>query len=315
MLAFGCNGCNFGLNTTPPSPDSEPREIALAGGVVMIGAGDIADCGNAGDEGTAGLVDSVLKANAAASVATVVFTIGDHAYPMATDRQLRRCFTPSWGDSKKSIMKAIRPSIGNHEYQASRGAPYYKYFGNAAGQTMKGYYSYELGDWHVIVLNSEIAAEGTASEIAEQARWLQQDLAAHPKLCTVAYFHRPLFSSAWRHGNPEIRSIWNVLYANNVDLVLNGHDHHYERFRPQNPSGVADSVRGIEQIIIGTGGASLRGFKSRFGFREGSVADNSLLRIQGRFGVLKLTLGASEWRSAFLEVGGRAWDQAGGKCH
>ena len=315
MFTFGCNGCNFGLKTTPPPSDAPPSEIALAGAAVLIGAGDIAECGDVGDEKTAALVDSILKVNAAVNVPTAVFTIGDHAYPAATERQFRRCFTPSWGDSKKRIMGAIRPSIGNHDYQVSRGAPYYRYFGNKAGPAFKGYYSYDIGDWHAIVLNSEIAAEGSSAEIADQVNWLRQDLAAHPKLCTVAYFHRPLFSSAWRHGNPEIRSIWNLLYENNVDLVLNGHDHHYERFRAQNPAGVADSVRGIEQIIIGTGGASLRGFKSRFGFREGSVADNSLLRIQGRFGVLKVTLGEKEWRSAFLEVGGRVWDQSGGTCH
>ena len=314
LLALGCDGCNFGLQTTPPA-ESPARELALAGAKVMVGVGDIADCGDGGDELTARLVDSVLKANAAANLETVVFTLGDHAYPYATHRQIRRCFGPSWGDPRKGIMRAIRPSIGNHDYQVDRGAPYYSYFGPRAGELFKGYYSYDLGDWHIVVLNSELAAEGTAAEITEQETWLKEDLAANQKLCTLAYFHRPLFSSAWRRGDPSIRPIWDILYERNVDLVLSGHDHHYERFAPQTPAGVADSVRGIPQILIGTGGATLRGFKSRFGFREGSTASNSILRIQGRFGVLKVALGESEYRTAFVEVNGRVWDPAGGKCH
>jgi alkaline phosphatase len=260
-------------------------------------------------------VDSVLKVNAAANVPTVVFTLGDHAYPMATDRQLRRCYTPSWGDPKKGIMKVVRPAIGNHDWQASRGAPYYRYFGSKAGEAGKGYYSYDIGDWHVVVLNSELAAEGRRSEITEQEAWLQRDLQDKSKKCTVAYFHRPLFSSAYRQGAPEMRPIWEILYANNVDLVLSGHDHHYERFLPQNPAGVVDSVRGIEQILVGTGGATLRGFKSRFGFSAPPPSGNSAQRIQGHFGVLKLTLGKDEYQSAFLDVDGRVWDLTGRKCH
>lgn len=315
LFAFGCNGCNFGLQQTPPPGDAPAIELAMAGASVLIGTGDIASCGDRGDEETARVVDSVLKVNAAANVPTVVFTLGDHAYPMATDRQMRRCYTPSWGDPKKGIMKVVRPAIGNHDWQASRGAPYYRYFGSKAGEAGKGYYSYDIGDWHVVVLNSELAAEGRRSEITEQEAWLQRDLQDKSKKCTVAYFHRPLFSSAYRQGAPEMRPIWEILYANNVDLVLSGHDHHYERFLPQNPAGVVDSVRGIEQILVGTGGATLRGFKSRFGFSAPPPSGNSAQRIQGHFGVLKLTLGKDEYRSAFLDVDGRVWDLTGRKCH
>ena len=315
LLAFGCNGCNFGLQRTPPPGDAPAVEVALAGASVLIGTGDIASCGDLGDEGTARLVDSVLKVNAAAGVPTAVFTLGDHAYPMATDRQLRRCFTPSWGDSKKGIMKVIRPSMGNHDWQASRGVPYYRYFGPKAGEPGKGYYSYDIGDWHVVALNSELAAEGSRAQITEQEEWLKRDLRDNARLCTVAYFHRPLFSSAYRQGAPEMRPIWEILYANNVDLVLSGHDHHYERFLPQNPAGVVDSVRGIEQILVGTGGATLRGFKSRFGFSAPPPSGNSTTRIQGHFGVLKLTLGKDEYKSAFIDIDQRVWDLTGRKCH
>lgn len=315
LLGFGCNGCNFGLQTTPPPGDAPATEVALAGASVLIGVGDIASCGDIGDEGTARLVDSVLKVNRAAGVPTAVFTLGDHAYPMATDRQLRRCFTPSWGDPKKGIMAAVRPSIGNHDWQASRGAPYYRYFGQKAGPAFKGYYSYDLGDWHVAVLNSELAVEGNRGEIAEQEEWLRKDLRDNSKKCTVAYFHRPLFTSSYRQGDAGMRPIWEILYAANVDLVLAGHDHHYERFLPQTPAGVVDSVRGIEQIIAGTGGATLRGFKSRFGFSAPPPSGNSKTRIQGHYGVLKVTLGKDEYSTVFIDVGGRVWDQSRGKCH
>ena len=314
LFSFGCNGCNFGLQTTPPG-DAPAAEVALSGSAVLVGAGDIASCGDIGDEGTARLVDSVLKVNAAARVPTAVFSLGDHAYPMATDRQLRRCFTPSWGDSKKGIMAAIRPTMGNHDWQASRGAPYYRYFGPKAGPVGKGYYSYDLGDWHVVALNSELAAEGTRSEITTQEEWLRNDLRANGKKCTVAYFHRPLFSSAYRQGAPEMRPIYEILFAANVDLILAGHDHHYERFLPQTPAGVVDSTRGIEQIIVGTGGATLRGFKSRFGFSAPPPSGNSTTRIQGHYGVLKLNLGKDEYSSVFIDVNGRLWDPSSGKCH
>ena len=315
LMSLGCNGCNFGLQTTPPPADASPQEIALAGAKVMIGAGDIADCGNIGDEGTARLVDSVMRVNAAANVETVPFTLGDHAYPLGSDRQFRLCYTPSWGDSSKMIMRYVRPTMGNHDWQVQRGRPYYKYFGDRAGPDGKGYYSYNVGNWHVIVLNSELAVEASVEDVREQEQWLRDDLLKNRAKCTLAYFHRPLFSSAFRSGDPHVRAIWEFLYANNVDLILNGHDHHYERFLPQTPAGVVDSVRGIEQILVGTGGASLRGFKSRFGFRDPRVAENSATRIQGRFGVLKLSLGADGYRSAFIEVGGRVWDESGRKCH
>ncbi|HEY8164828.1 MAG TPA: metallophosphoesterase [Gemmatimonadaceae bacterium] len=316
LVVVACERMNYGLRETPPPPDAPPEKIALTGAVVLIGAGDIADCGNEGDERTAHLIDSVLKANATAKLETVVFAVGDIAYPSATERQLRRCFGPSWGDTTKGIMKVIRPAIGNHDYQVDRGAPYYRYFGSRAGPAGKGYYSYDLGDWHVIVLNSEIAVESPSTmERKEQEDWLKKDLDDHKKHCTLAYFHFPLFSSSFRQGIPAMLPIWTMLYDANVELVINGHDHHYERFLPQTPAGVADSVRGIEQIIVGTGGAQLRGLRSRFGLRTRSLASNSVLQIQGHFGVLKITLGKDEYRTAFMTTDGRVWDRGGRKCH
>ncbi len=281
----------------------------------MIGTGDIADCETTGDEATAVLTDSVLRANAAANVETVAFTLGDHAYPEASERLLQRCFTPSWGDSSKLIMKVIRPSLGNHDWYADRGEPYYRYFGERAGEAGKGYYTYGLGDWQVIVLNSELAINGSGSDRGDQETWLREQMSANKLVCSVAYFHRPLFSSSYRQGHPPMRRLWDILYEGNVDLVLSGHDHHYERFAPQTPRGVADNIKGIEQILVGTGGASLRGFGSRFGILGRSTARNSLVQIQGHFGVLLLTLGKDAYQSAFLSTDGRVWDRHGRKCH
>ncbi len=315
---FGCDGCNilnYGLRRTPPPADSPAEEVKLAGAKMMIGTGDIAMCDNTGDEATARLVDSVLQANEAAQLETVVFTLGDHAYPEASDNYLAQCFTPSWGDPRKRIIKIIRPSVGNHDYQAGRAAPTYRYFGDKIGPAGKGYYSYDIGDWHVIVLNSELAVDGTAAEKVAQTRWLEQDLADHQQLCTLSYFHKPLFSSSYRQGVTEMRALWTILYDAGVDLILSGHDHHYERFRPQSPQGVDDTVRGIEQILVGTGGATLRGFRSRFGLLGRELEGNSLVQIQGHFGVLLVTLGKTGYRSAFLDIEGRVWDRSGRECH
>ena len=127
-------------------------------------------------------------------------------------------------------------------------------------------------------------------------------------MCTLAYWHHPRFSSGWHGSDPRLGPIWQILYDGGVDLILNGHDHDYERFLPQTPAGIVDSTRGIPEIIVGTGGGDLRGFRSIH-------AANSAARIQGHFGVLKVTLGAKEWRSAFLDVDGQVWDQTGGACH
>jgi acid phosphatase type 7 len=280
----------------------------MSGSAVLIGAGDIGVCGTTGDEQTAQLVDSVLKADSAERVETGVFTLGDNAYPAGLDRDYVRCFSSSWGDPRRRIMKVIRPSIGNHDYQSARGAAYYRYFGSRAGPAFKGYYSFDIGDWHAVVLNSEIVEAGMKGERESQEAWLKKDLDEHRKLCTLAYFHRPLFSSGAHGDSPSMRGLWDIMSAGGVDLVINGHEHHYERFLPQTPLGVVDSARGITQIIAGTGGGPLTGIRSR-------IAGSSAAQIQGHWGVLILTLGSSEYRSSFLETGGVAWDPSGGKCH
>lgn len=306
---FGAFACKPSVETTPPVADAPASLVALTGASVLIGTGDIASCDSRGDEQTAKLVDSVLRADSAAKVHDEVFTLGDNAYPTGSASDYATCFTPSWGDTAKLIMKNIRPTPGNHEHLTYEAAPYYEYFGNRAGSPKKGYYSYDIGEWHVIVLNSEIVVNGafTADEQKAQLDWLTDDVKGHKQKCALAYWHHPRFSSGWHGSDPRLGAIWAILYEGGVDLILNGHDHEYERFLPQAPNAVVDSAHGMPQFVVGTGGGDLRGFKK--------VVPNSAMRIQGHFGVLKLTLGATEWRSAFLDVNGTVWDPSGGTCH
>lgn len=275
----------------------------------MIGVGDIASCDSRYSIGTAVLVDSVLRADSIAKVSDAVFTLGDNVYTSGTTAQFNDCFSRTWGDPNRRIMKSLHPAPGNHEYYTPNADPYYKYFGPAAGTVGKGYYSYDVGEWHVVVVNSELIVNTMFGDAGrrEQMDWVEKDLKAHKKLCTMAYWHHPRFSSGWHGSDRRLGPLWQLLYDNDVDLVMNGHDHEYERFRPMNPVGVLDTLKGITQIIAGTGGEELRGFEA--------IIANSAYRIEGRAGVLLLTLGAAEYRSAFLEVGGRIWDQSGGKCH
>jgi hypothetical protein len=275
----------------------------------MVGAGDIAMCGANGDEATSRLVESVLRTDSARHLTTVVFTLGDNAYPSGgagADEDFQRCFATSWG--KKNILDAIRPSAGNHDYDSGSGAPYFAYFGSRAGPAGKGYYSYDLGSWHVVALNSELYFVASPVAAREQENWLRADLASHASSCTLAYFHRPLFSSGTYGATAEVRPLWDILYNANADVVLNGHEHHYERFRPQSPAGIADSARGIEEIIAGTGGAELRQLRY-------PLAANSVVQIHGRHGILKLELGDRQYSHVFIEETGRIWDPGQRRCH
>ena len=214
------------------------------------------------------------------------------------------------GQSEAGHHEQARPTPGNHDYLSTAANPYFAYFGDKAGAAGAGYYSYEVGTWHVVVLNSEIVVLSEFSDLDRKAQedWLKKDLKDKPKPCTVAYWHEPRFSSGWHGSEARLQPIWQILYDANVDLVLNGHDHDYERFLPQTPAGLPDTLRGIPEIVAGTGGEELRGF-------GGKKIRNSDYRLEGRFGVLVLTLGGGEYRSAWIETNGRVWDPSGGKCH
>ncbi|HEX9872657.1 MAG TPA: metallophosphoesterase [Candidatus Tectomicrobia bacterium] len=282
--------CLSGLGSAVPGPATV---LAQAGDPVLVGAGDITSCGQDRDEATAQLLDGI---------ASTVFTLGDNAYPDGTLAEFTDCYGPTWGRHKDRT----RPSPGNHDYHTAGAAGYYTYFGTAASpretnctSDCQGYYSYDLGAWHIIVLNSEI--ERGAGSAQEQ--WLRADLAANQRTCTLAYWHKPRFSSG-QHGNAtSVQAFWQALYEYGADVVLNGHDHTYERFAPQNPDGQADPTRGIREFVVGTGGASLYSFPA--------IQANSEVRDNTTWGVLKLTLHATSYDWQFVPIAGQTFSDAG----
>ncbi len=264
---------------------------------VMVGAGDIAKCSGSADEATAKLLGTIPG---------TVFTAGDNVYPSGTAAHFKNCYGPSWGRYKART----KPAPGNHEYETAGASGYFNYFGSTAGDPSKGYYSYDKGDWHVVVLNSNCAEVGGCGATSPMLTWLKRNLAANSgKECTLAYFHHPLFSSGSEHGNqPKVRPIWNALYAASADVVVSGHDHDYERFAPQRPDGTRAKERGIREFVVGTGGATRRGF--------GAIRPNSQVRKAGTSGVLKLTLNSGSYDWKFVPVAGKTFTDSGTRsCH
>ena len=264
--------------------------------VVLVGAGDIADCKDlTGAEATAKLLDQL---------AGTVMAVGDLAYPDGSKENFA-CYDKTWGRAKSRT----RPAPGNHEFHAAGASPYFDYFGATAGDPKTGYYSYELGAWHIIVLNSECKDVGGCEPGSPQERWLRSDLAAHPAACKLAYWHKPLFSSGGAHGNDlTVKPLFQALYDAHADVVVGGHDHDYERFAPQNPDGAADPANGIREFVVGTGG------KNHRPFRESKL--NSEVRDATAFGVLKLTLKPKSYDWQFIAEAGKSFTDSGtGACH
>ena len=266
--------------------------VCRAGGdsiAVLIAAGDIASCASDGDEATARLLDGL---------AGTIAALGDSVYDSGSPAEFAECYHPTWGRHKSRT----RPSIGNHEYLTEGGAGYFEYFGAAAGDPAKGYYSYNLGAWHIIVINSA-CTRANGCDAAEQERWLRADLAAHPNACTLAYWHHPRFSSGLNGNDAYMDPYWQALYEHRADVVLNGHDHDYERFAPQDPSGRADRERGIREFVVGTGGGSHIPFVS--------PAANSEVQDDETYGVLKLTLHPAGYDWEFIPVAGGTFTDSG----
>ena len=286
VVALGiATGCSEGGGPLGPTVLPTPR-----GGDVLVGAGDIGECGVAGAERTARLLDDV---------AGTVVSLGDNAYYSGSLGDFGRCYHPFWGRH----LGRTRPVPGNHEYEQPGAAPYYQYFGDAAGPIGLGYYSYTKPGWLIVALNSEIGVSMTSPQVA----WLRSELAASPARCTLAYWHRPLFSSGQNGPNPDMQPMFRVLYEGGADVVLAGHEHLYERFAPQDPEGRPDPARGIRQFIVGTGGAS-----PTFPIR---TAVNSEARGSD-WGVLKITLNATTYEWEFLPAAGGAFrDSGSGTCH
>ncbi|MBV9453859.1 MAG: metallophosphoesterase [Rubrobacter sp.] len=280
-----------GLLSAPPPSNAE----------TLVGAGDIADCvhaegaGSTNGEATARLLDRITG---------TVFAAGDEAYESGTDTEFKGCYEPTWGRHKARTY----PAPGNHEYYTANASGYFNYFGAAAGDSSKGYYSYNLGEWHIVVLNSMCENVGGCGDDSPMLEWLKEDLAANSKTCTLAYWHHPFFSSGTHGNDARMEPTWEALYAANVDIVVNGHDHDYERFAPQDPNGTADSERGIREFVVGTGGANLRPFEE--------IKPNSEVRNADTFGVLKLTLYPARYDWQFVPVEGKTFTDSGsGRCH
>jgi acid phosphatase type 7 len=260
--------------------------------VVLAGAGDIA-YGGSEDEQTAKVLDAINP--------DVVFTLGDNAYDSGSASEFQDWYAPTWGRHKAKT----RPAVGNHEYRTSNASGYFGYFGAAAGDPAKGYYSYEAGAWHVVVLNT--SGEGACAKVAcnagsAQEQWLRADLAASTKPCTLAYWHHPRYSIGQHGNNSGMQAVWQALYDDGVELALTGHDHNYQRWKPLNASGAVDTATGIRNFVVGTGGKNA--------YTLGSNA-NVETQQTGTPGVLKLTLrdGSYDWQ--FVPVAGKTYTDTG----
>ena len=294
VIVFICIA--FLVRLSGSSAKSSLGSVGSGGSAVLVGAGDIADCKDlSGAEATAKLLEAIPG---------TVMAVGDLAYPDGTKENFD-CYDRTWG----RVKARTRPSPGNHEFHTQGATFYFSYFGTAAGDPKAGYYSYELGTWHIIALNSECIDIGGCNAGSTEEKWLRADLAAHPAACTLAYFHKPLFSSGGAHGDdPELVPIWQALYDANADVVVSGHDHDYERFAPQTALAKPDPERGIREFVVGTGGKNHRPFTTPHA--------NSEVRNADTFGVLKLTLrpGAYDWQ--FIPEAGKTFTDSGtGSCH
>jgi hypothetical protein len=281
--------------SSSPAGSSLPSGGTPDASAVLVGAGDIASCSSSGDEATADLLDTI---------AGTVFTLGDNVYENGAAAEFKDCYGPTWGRQRDRTL----PVPGNHDYNTPGATGYFGYFGTAAGDPSTGYYATDLGTWRVYVVNSNCAAIGGCDAGSAQERWLRDDLAANPRACVLAMWHHPRFSSG-EHGNDAAtQALWQALYAAGAELVLNGHDHDYERFAPQTPTGTSNPSRGIVEIVAGTGG------RSRYPFFR--IRANSVVRDNTTYGVLRLVLSEAAWSSEFIAVpGGTFSDSSSGTCH
>lgn len=282
LLAAACSGSAETSEPPPPPP------------VTVVAAGDIADCGSDGTQ----FPEAARTAALVQPSDALVLTLGDNTYPIGAPTEFADCFHPTWG----RFRERIRPSPGNHDYITADAAGYFGYFAAAAGPAARGYYSFDVGAWHVISLNSNVEAAPGSPQFA----WLQADLAASKALCTLAYWHHPVFSSGPHGNDPHMADIYRLLHGAGVEIVLAGHDHVYERFAPQDADGRPDPVRGVRSFNVGTGGARLYSWRT--------LQSNSEFRDNSSHGVLRLTLEAERYRWAFIPVVGTARDEGSAAC-
>ena len=289
--------CHHPQGPDPPCTDCGTNPPP--GDRIFVGAGDIARCSDAvsGRDLTANLILAMPPD-------AVIYTTGDNAYMEGTEDQFRTCYDPTWGRFKSRT----HPVPGNHEYATAGAAPYFNYFGAAAGTAGQGWYAFDINSvWRVIALNSEIAVDANSP----QMQFLKNDLAANARPCTIAIWHRPLFNSgASSNGeSTQMAAFFKALYDANAEIVINGHEHLYERFGPQDPDRHLDQARGIREFIVGTGGID-----GLYDF--GTVRANSEVRIAQTWGVLKFVLSPNSYTWNFIPaVSGGLSDSGSGTCH
>lgn len=279
------------------------NDVTINADPVIVAAGDIV-CGNNTPGGTA-----CKHAQTAALIGTInpnaVLLLGDNQYEDGTLAEYNALYGPTWGQYKSITY----PSVGNHEYQTANASGYFDYFNGVnvqsgrAGDRSKGYYSFDLGAWHLVALNSNCGNIGGCGVGSAQEVWLKADLAAHPNACTVAYWHHPRFSSGQHSNDASTQALWDALYKAKADLILTGHDHNYERFAPMTATGVLDNTNGIRSFVVGTGGKERRSL--------GSTKANSLVRSNNSFGVLKVTLHPTSYDWQFVSIAGNTLNDAG----
>ena len=277
-------------NESDDGPEVTETTSAAGSGVVLIGAGDIANSGLVAAD-TAELIEGFPEAT--------VFTTGDHAYPDGTAEEFGDYYDPTWGVFKDRT----RPSVGNHDDHTDGAVPYFDYFGDNAGTPGEGWYSYDLANWHIVVLNSECGDTGFES-CDTQTVWLEADLAANAQSCMVAYWHKPVFNSGLHSGYGSFEDEWQILDEAGVDVVLNGHDHNYQRYAPQDSAGTATSD-GIREFVVGTGGA---------GLYEQTATPTNLEEFYEGYGILRLELGAEGYTWEFIPTTGTYTDSGTDTC-
>jgi acid phosphatase type 7 len=281
--------------TATPTRTQTPTRTPTQAPVTLLGAGNIAVCGdlNQGDERTSRLVEKFPGA--------AIFTTGDNVYGAGTPNDFAFCYDPTWGRFKGRT----RPSPGDHDYWTEKGKAYYTYFGANAGAAEIGFYSYNLGEWHIVALNSNCNDVGCKTDSA-QADWLRDDLANHPQMCTLIYWHNPRWSSGDAGDTKTVDPFWTIAAEMQADVVVNGHDHDYERFVPMDAKGQPDT-KGVREFIVGTGGAVMRNF--------GAVKATSELRYNSTNGIIVFTLYADHYDWEFVPTSGKFQDSGSGDCH
>ena len=280
LMTLSCGG-ELGLTGTGPGPIGQTS--------VLVAAGDIGVCGSIGAAQTGAMLESLQG---------TILAVGDLAYPHGTMEDFTACYDPVWGRHKSRT----KPAPGNHEYETGAGQPYFDYFGESAGPAGLGYYSFKAGEWLVLSLNSNVPVGGSTA----QADWIRSQLAASAARCTLAYFHHPLYSSGPNGDNVRLAGLWQLLYDYGVDVIVNAHEHFYERYTPMAPDGQRNDVKGIRQFIVGTGGAGLYSVQRLHPLSEVQLISH---------GLLKLTLSAQGYQWEFLQVDSARGDFGQDVCH